>query len=158
LWRSTGETPVVRNRGTGGTPVVRPMTAEQVKILEKLANGIIPADEMDEGAAVVNAGMRIAERVDQGINAKVYLAGMEFLQGRNVLGMNDEQIHELLGVIREKVPGFFKQLRMDVSALYLSDAGVWGRIGFGGPSSESGGHPDFDQRQTKTHGRGAHAT
>src|SRR5437763_1758081 len=35
------------------------MTAEQVKILERLANGIIPADEMDEGAAAVNAGMWI---------------------------------------------------------------------------------------------------
>jgi hypothetical protein len=123
------------------------MTAEQVKILEKLANGIIPADEMDEGAAVVNAGMRIADRVDQGINRKVYLAGLEFLEGKDVLSMNDEQIDELLGVIREKVPGFFKQLRMDVSTLYLSDAGVWERIGFPGPSSETGGYPDFDQVQ-----------
>jgi hypothetical protein len=123
------------------------MTAEQVKILEKLANGIIPADEMDEGAAVVNAGMRIADRVDQGINRKVYLAGLEFLEGKDVLSMNDEQIDELLGVIREKVPGFFKQLRMDVSTLYLSDAGVWERIGFPGPSSETGGYSDFDQVQ-----------
>ena len=70
----------------------------------------------------------------------------------------DAQIHELLAVVREKVAGFFKQLRMDVSAIYLSDAGVWERIGFPGPSSESGGYPDFDQRQTTTHGRGAHAT
>ena len=123
------------------------MTEEQVKILERLANGIIPADEMDEGAAAVNAGMRIADRVDQGINRKVYLAGLEFLEGKNVLSMDDAQIHELLGVLREKMPGFFKQLRMDVSALYLSDEGVWGRIGFGGPSSETGGYPDFNQVQ-----------
>jgi hypothetical protein len=133
------------------------MTEQQVKILEKLANGIIPADEMDSGAAAVNAGMRIADRVDKGINAKVYLAGMEFVESlkKDVVGMNDEQIHELLGVIRDKAPGFFKQLRMDVSALYLSDEGVWERIGFPGPSSESGGYSDFDQVQVKTHGRNA---
>jgi hypothetical protein len=34
-----------------------------------------------------------------------------------------------------------------VCALYLSDAGVWQRIGFPGPSSASGGHPDYDQPQ-----------
>jgi hypothetical protein len=134
------------------------MTAEQVKILEKLANGMIPSDEMDEGAAAVNAGMRIADRVDQGINAKLYETGLQFLEGKNVLGMNDAQIHELLGFLRETVPGFFKQLRMDVSGLYLSDAGVWERIGFPGPSSESGGYPDFDQEQKSTGGQAASGT
>ena len=44
-------------------------------------------------------------------------------------------------------PGFFKQLRMDTCALYLSDPGVWARIGFPGPSSAQGGYPDFDQPQ-----------
>ena len=131
------------------------MTAEQVKILEKLANGIIPADEMDEGASCVNAGMRIADRVDKGANAKVYLQGLEFVAGNNVLAMNEEQVHELLGVLREKVPGFFKQLRMDVSALYLSDERVWERIGFGGPSSEKGGYSDFDRQQVKIHRKDA---
>src|SRR5882672_2500126 len=125
------------------------MTAEQVKILERLANGIIPADEMDEGAAAVNAGMRIAEKIDAGINAKVYLSGLEAVAGlkKDVLRMSSSEVHELLGILKEKAPGFFKQLRMDVSALYLSDAGVWERIGFGGPSSETGGYPDFDQEQ-----------
>jgi len=131
------------------------MTAEQVKILEKLANGIVPADEMDSGAAAVNAGMRIADRVDKGVNAKVYLGGMEFLESLkiDVVGMSEQQIHELLGVIRQKAPGFFKQLRMDVSALYLSDEGVWERIGFPGASSETGGYRDFDQVQVQIHRR-----
>ncbi len=133
------------------------MTAEQVKILEKLANGIIPADEMDGGAAAVNAGMRIADRVDKGMNAKIYLQGLEFVAGKNVLRMNAEQIHELLGMLREKAPGFFKQLRMDVSALYLSDEGVWERIGFPGASSESGGHSDFDRQQVVIHRKDAEA-
>lgn len=131
------------------------MTAEQVKILEKLANGIIPADEMDEGAASVKAGSRIAERVDQGMNAKVYLQGLEFLAGKNVLAMSEAQVHELMGVLREKLPGFFKQLRMDVSSLYLSDEEVWARIGFPGASSETGGYSDFDRQQVKIHRRDA---
>jgi hypothetical protein len=127
------------------------MTPEQVKILERLANGIIPADEMDEGASCVNAGMRIAEKIDAGVNAKVYLTAFEFLAGKNVLAMNEEQIHQLLGLLREKAPGCFKQLRMDVSAMYLSDAGVWERIGFPGMSSETGGHVDFDRQQVQIH-------
>src|ERR1041385_3923811 len=36
---------------------------------------------------------------------------------------------------------------MDVAAMYLSDPGVWQRIGFPGPSTASGGYPDFDQPQ-----------
>ena len=126
------------------------MREEWVKILEKLALGIIPADELDGGAACVDAGKKIAERVDQRMNAKVYLSGLEFLEGKSVLSLDDAQVHELLGVLREKVPAFFKQLRMDVSALYLTDAGVWKRIGFGGPSSERGGYPDFDREQKDT--------
>ena len=126
-----------------------------MKILERLANGIIPADEMDEGAAAVKAGRRIAERVDQGVNAKVYLSGLEFVESlkRDVVRMNEGEIHELLGVVREKAPGFFKQLRMDVSALYLSDERVWERIGFPGASSEKGGYPDFDQEQSRVERR-----
>ena len=54
--------------------------------------------------------------------------------------------HEL--TLREQQPGFFKQLRMDVCALYLSDPGVWARIGFPGPSSAQGGYPDFDRPQS----------
>jgi hypothetical protein len=134
------------------------MTAEQVKILERLANGIIPADEMDEGAAAVNAGTRIADRVEQGVNAKIYLAGLEFVGELNVLAMNEAQVHQLLGDLREKMPGFFKQLRMDVSSFYLSDAGVWERIGFPGASSETGGYADFDRVQIKMHGRDARGT
>jgi hypothetical protein len=131
------------------------MRAEQVKILEKLANGIIPADEMDEGASVVNAGMRIADRIDQGVNAKVYLSGLDTVASlqKDVLRLSAAEIHELLGVLREKAPGLFKQLRMDVSAMYLSDPGVWERIGFPGPSSESGGYPDFDQVQSRVERR-----
>ena len=49
--------------------------------------------------------------------------------------------------LRDRLPAFFKQLRLDVSALYLSDPAIWQRIGFPGPSTASGGYPDFDQPQ-----------
>ena len=69
--------------------------------------------------------------------------------GRNVRELNAAEVHELLASLRDRLPVFFKQLRMDVSALYLSDPGVWRRIGFPGPSIASGGYPDFDQPQTE---------
>jgi hypothetical protein len=104
----------------------------------------------------VDAGPRLAEKINNGINAALYLQGLETAGtvakekfGRPVSQLNPRELHELLGAVRDKLPGFFKQLRMDVSALYLSDPGVWQRIGFPGPSTASGGYPDFDQRQTQ---------
>jgi hypothetical protein len=46
-------------------------------------------------------------------------------------------------------PAFFRQLRLDTTTLYLSDPAVWTRIGFPGPSIETGGHADFDRPQSK---------
>ena len=40
-----------------------------------------------------------------------------------------------------------RNLEIDVSALYLRDQEVWQRIGFPGPSVESGGYPDFAEPQ-----------
>jgi restriction endonuclease Mrr len=132
------------------------MNAHQRVILAALANGIIPEDARDAGAAAVDAGARLAEKLAAGINASVYLGGIEAAEAlarerheRDVAELTAEEIHELLTVLRERAPAFFKQLRMDVSALYLSDPGVWQRIGFPGPSIESGGYPDFDQPQTE---------
>jgi len=119
-----------------------------------LANGIIPADARDDGAATVNAGARLAEKVHAGINAALYLRGVETAEalarekhGRSVVELNAGETHDLLTTLRERLPVFFKQLRMDVSALYLSDPGVWQRIGFPGPSIASGGYPDFAEPQ-----------
>ncbi|MEY2428705.1 MAG: hypothetical protein QOJ40_1590, partial [Verrucomicrobiota bacterium] len=39
------------------------MTSTQIASLTALANGIIPQDETDDGAAAVNAGPRLAERI-----------------------------------------------------------------------------------------------
>jgi Gluconate 2-dehydrogenase subunit 3 len=133
------------------TPSLGP---EKLRALATLANGIIPADESDAGAAAVDAGPRLAGRIEQGVNARVYVAGLELAEtvarerfGGPVDTLSPVQVHELLAALREQSPGFFKQLRMDVSALYLSDPGVWRRIGFPGPSTRSGGYPDFDKPQ-----------
>jgi hypothetical protein len=125
-----------------------------IAALSVLANGIIPADSRDAGAASVHAGPGIAERMRRSPYAPVYLDGLEAAQtlagnkfGCTVRELDAAQVHELLGFLREHSPAFFRQLRADVCALYLSDAGVWRRIGFPGPSSDTGGYPDFDQPQ-----------
>src|SRR4051812_2108848 len=130
---------------------------EQLAVLSALANGIIPADATDAGAAAVDAGPRLTERIRTGVNAGIYLRGLELARslahtrcGHDVSQLSPAEVHDLLAAIRDRLPAFFKQLRMDVSALYLSDPAVWQRIGFPGPSAEAGGHPDFDRPQTAT--------
>jgi Gluconate 2-dehydrogenase subunit 3 len=132
-----------------------PVVAEETAILAALANGIIPADERDAGAAAVNAGARLAEKLTAGVNTALYRSGLvaatamaQTRFGRAILDLDMTQMQELLGMLREQQSAFFKQLRMDVCALYLSDPGVWARIGFPGPSTAQGGYPDFDQPQT----------
>jgi aldehyde dehydrogenase (NAD+)/phenylacetaldehyde dehydrogenase len=133
------------------------LNPDQIVTLAALANGVIPPDEIDGGAAAVNAGPRLAEKINNGFNTALYLQGLETAAtvtkerfGRPVSQLNPQELHELIGAVREKLPGFFKQLRADVSALYLSDPAVWRQIGFPGPSTASGGYPDFDQPQTQT--------
>jgi hypothetical protein len=128
--------------------------AEDAAVLTALANGVIPADERDAGAVAVTAGPRLAEQAAAGVNAALYRTGLVAAAqlarekfGRGPAELGAEQMHELLGALREGQPTFFRQLRSDVCTLYLSDPGVWARIGFSGPSTEQGGHPDFDRPQ-----------
>ena len=130
------------------------ITLGDIGMLAALADGIIPADERDAGAAMVQAGPSIAERMRRSPSAHVYVEGLRAARslaherfGRDVRKLDADAIRELLDAIRDQSPGFFRLLRADVCALYLSDAGVWHRIGFPGPSSASGGYPDFDQPQ-----------
>jgi Gluconate 2-dehydrogenase subunit 3 len=131
-----------------------PRSADDAAVLTVLANGIIPADARDAGAAAVNAGPRLAEKLAAGVNAGLYRPGLAAAEalaretfGRAVAELDDAQVQELLGVLRGRQPAFFRQLRADVCALYLSDPGVWARIGFPGPSTALGGYPDFDRPQ-----------
>jgi hypothetical protein len=129
-------------------------SVEDLHELTILANGIIPADERDAGAAAVQAGPKIADRVRAGINASLYVDGLRLARelapqmfGRALADLTPVDVHTLLERLRADAPGFFKQLRMDVAALYLSDPDVLRRIGFPGPAIETGGYPDFDQPQ-----------
>jgi hypothetical protein len=129
-------------------------TTEEAALLAALANGIIPTDARDAGAAAVNAGPRLADKLAAGVNAALYRKGLNAAAtlgqakfGLPLAALDAGQMHDLLDTLREKEPAFFRQLRLDVCALYLSDPGVWVRIGFPGPSTAQGGYPDFDQRQ-----------
>ncbi len=131
-----------------------PITLTDIATFAALANGIIPADERDAGAAAVHAGPWIAERMRRSPYAPVYFEGLklahelaETMFGKAAHEMDGAQMHEVLTALSTQSPAFFRQLRADVCALYLSDAGVWQRIGFPGPSTDTGGYPDFDQPQ-----------
>ena len=130
------------------------MTDSDTAALAILANGIIPADERDAGASEVGSGARLAEKLAAGPMAELYrqslsaaaeLARATF--GRGITELDATEVHALLGTLRDRQPAFFKQLRTDVCAMYLTDPGVWSRIGFPGPSTAQGGYPDFDQPQ-----------
>jgi hypothetical protein len=127
---------------------------EEAALLAALANGIIPPDARDAGAAAVNAGSRLADKLAAGVNAALYRRGLNAAAtlgqakfGLSLTALDAGQMHDLLDTLREKESAFFRQLRLDVCALYLSDPGVWARIGFPGPSTAQGGYPDFDQPQ-----------
>jgi hypothetical protein len=130
------------------------ISPQDLQELTLLANGIIPADERDAGAAAVHAGPRLADRMSAGINTALYADGLRRAReragemfGRALADLTPADVHALLERLRTDAPGFFKQLRMDVAALYLSDPDVWRRIGFPGPAIETGGYPDFNRPQ-----------
>jgi hypothetical protein len=129
-------------------------TTELARILSILASGVIPEDEVDRGAAEANAGAVLAGRIESGINSSLYLRGIESAAslakerfGGSLDSLNSEQLNGVLMELKSAIPGFYKQLRADVCALYLSEPAVWQRIGFPGPSTHLGGYPDFDQPQ-----------
>ena len=131
------------------------VSLDDIAALAVLANGIIPPDATDAGAAVVHAGAGLGEKIRNGPNASLYYQGLEAAANtaqqhfqRPITQLTLAEIHTLLGELQQSAPAFFKQLRMDVCALYLSDPGVWQRIGFPGPSTSTGGYTDFDQPQT----------
>jgi acyl-CoA reductase-like NAD-dependent aldehyde dehydrogenase len=134
-----------------------PFTLDDIAALSALASGIIPADARDGGAAGVHAGPGIAERARRSAGGPLYAEGLALAaklarerHGCGVAALSSPAIQELLGQLREQAPMFFRQLRADTCALYMSDPAVWQRIGFPGASVESGGYPHFDQPPTRT--------
>ena len=134
---------------------MNPLDPSDVAVLTALANAIIPPDGRDAGAAAVDAGPRLADRMrdspaaalyDQGLGTARELCARQF--GRPITALTPFELHELTQQVAATDPAFFRQLRLDTTTLYLSDPAVWARIGFPGPSIEMGGHPDFDRPQS----------
>ena len=130
------------------------LSLSQISQLSALAQGIIPRDDRDSGAASVHAGPTIAAKIRMSAYAFIYVDGLadaariaegEF--GTEIGQLNPEQLNSLLEHLKHRSPDFFRQLRSDVCLIYLSDPGVWQRIGFPGESADEGGYPDFDQPQ-----------
>src|SRR5579883_3082822 len=93
-------------------------TADDLAVLAVLANGILPADERDAGAAAVHAGPRLTEKLSAGVNVPLYRCGLETAAalaraqfGLAVEALDVAQVHELLDVLRAQQPAFFRQLR-----------------------------------------------
>ena len=128
-----------------------PLTPEDVRMLARLADAVIPPDTRDAGAGAVDTGPWLAERIASGLNASLYCEGLRIAHAaaREAAATHEASAPDamLLDRVRVEAPAFFRQLRLDVCARYLSDPGVWQRIGFPGPSIETGGYPDFDRPQ-----------
>ncbi|WP_028550540.1 gluconate 2-dehydrogenase subunit 3 family protein [Paenibacillus sp. UNC451MF] len=131
--------------------------SEHAGLLAVLANGVIPADDTDQGAAVANAGQVLADRIERGVHAKLYVLGIEAAAdasqeqfGKPLMQLDQEQVYDVMMALKAYMPGFYKQLRSDVISLYLNAPGVWERIGFPGASAHTGGYPDFDQPQQRS--------
>jgi hypothetical protein len=130
------------------------LSPEQITTLQSLASAIIPADSRGAGVAQFNPGAHLGGKLQGNPFASGLLQGLNFatkqsleMFGLPVGELPSESLDKLLGILRDQSPGFFKFLRMETSALYLSQAATWQRIGFPGPSIEQGGYPDFDQIQ-----------
>jgi hypothetical protein len=130
------------------------LTADHIQSLSALAEGIVPRDNRDDGAATLNAGQHLADKIQADLNNSSYVEGLQFAEitskgnfGRTPSELDPAALEKLLAIVRERSPAFFKFLRTETCGLYLSQPAVWKRIGFPGPSIESGGYPDFDRRQ-----------
>ena len=137
-----------------------PLADSDVDVLTALANAIIPPDARDAGAAAVDAGPRLAGRMPGSPQASLYERGLCAARdlcasqfGRPIVALTPSELYALMQQVAATEPAFFKQLRLDTTTLYLSDPAVWTRIGFPGPSIETGGHPDFDRPQSIDTGR-----
>ncbi len=123
-----------------------PITLKGIAALSALANGVIPPDEGDAGAASIHAGPGIARRMRYSPFAAVCIDGLkaatELAQSKfecPLKALSVEQMQHLLECLSDQSPQFFRQLRSDVCLFYLSDPGVWQRMGFPGESTEFGG-------------------
>jgi aldehyde dehydrogenase (NAD+) len=126
-----------------------------IATLVALAKAMIPSDDRDAGAASAHVGPGLAEKMRRGPFGELYIEGLKAVNaismgdfGREVTQLDSEQLSSVVERLRSNHEPFFRQLRADVCGIYMSDAGVWQRIRFPGPSTNLGGYPDFDQPPT----------
>src|SRR5450432_2599094 len=98
-----------------------PVSLDDIAALSMLANGVMPPDSRDAGAAAVHAGAGLAERMRHGANGALYVEGLSAAAGfarekfeRGVSELSAVEMSELLGVLAESSAAFFRQLRADV--------------------------------------------
>ena len=140
----------------------------QRQTLEALATTMLPPDDFDQGApelGFVNV-VELRARYEAG-RAELYTAGIEAVDSlaQSMYGKSSfvdlipSERAALLDAIRQnRINGdmwgqqiepssFFSALWEDVSFVYCTHPHTWQRIGFPGPSFDSGGYRDFDQPQ-----------
>jgi ribosome-associated toxin RatA of RatAB toxin-antitoxin module len=138
-----------------------------VQTLEALASTMIPSDDFDSG--VQNLGfVSLAEmrsRYEAG-REELYATALDAVDHMaqamfdkpHFVDLAPEERTMLLDQVRQgqvdeetwgqiKAPTFFGALWEDVVFLYCTHPDTWQRIGFAGPSFDTGGHPDFAQPQ-----------
>lgn len=128
------------------------VSIDDIVALTELAQAVVPSDHRDAGAAAAHVGPGLADKMRRGSFGELYREGLIHVRESAKLDFNKsmrqldrDEWTIIVGKLQNERPEFFRQLRADVSAIYMSDPGVWQRIGFPGPSSELGGYPDFDQ-------------
>jgi hypothetical protein len=128
---------------------------------------MIPADEYDAGvqglgfASLVEVRARYEEGREEhyatALNAIDKMAQIMF-EKPHFLALSPAERAQLLDAVRQgqvkdawgriEPSAFFGALWEDVVFLYCTHPNTWQRIGFPGPSFDTGGHPDFAQAQT----------
>ena len=142
---------------------LRSLTDEEREILEILAVGLIPHDEIDDGLRDVGfAGIIEFRNLYQPLVAELYTIGLRGCQeaclalfGKPLTEVTDLEVGMILGAMAAgTAPGsswneiatpqvFFSTLRADACFVYCTSEDVWEKIGFPGPSFDKGGYPDF---------------
>jgi acyl-CoA reductase-like NAD-dependent aldehyde dehydrogenase len=132
------------------TPEV--LSMDDIAGLSVLAQAILPADGRDAGAAIGFGNLTSADKFRRGLNAPLYREGLKLaralatgLFAQALESLTPTQAETLLNLLHDKDNAFYRQLRMDVCGVYMSDPGVWQRAGFPGPLPNNAGFPDFDQ-------------
>ena len=99
--------------------------ASHVDVVKSLSNAIIPPDARDAGAAAVDAGPRLAERMRDSSQAAVYDQGLRTAQelcagqfGRPITALTPSELDELTQQVAATEPTFFRQLRLDTTTLF----------------------------------------